>query len=199
MNPFERLAVLETLGGAPARFVEPRAQLGVLALLGGRAWHALPLGARFLELVGRVVAAQRVDTLAERHKCRAAGGGALGLGQPLGFFPASRLDCRARLGQLSSELRVAIRIRVLGELLPLAGGVVELVIRVGRAWRGRNRVDSRDDKRHALLPLLEGSLPGKLGVVHFLDERFGALGDRFVFRARGDAVEQLAALGVRGD
>ncbi len=165
MNLFKRLAILEALGSAPAGFVEPRAQCGVLALLGGRAWHTLPFSARFFERVGRVVAAQRVDTLAERHQCRASGGGALGLGQPLGFFPASRRDGRARLGHLSSELRVANRIRMLGELLPLAGGVVELVIRVGRAWRGRNRFDSRDDERHTLLPLLEGSLPGKLGVV----------------------------------
>ena len=201
-----RLAVLVTLDGAPARLVEARAQLGVVALLRGRAGHALPLGARLLDFVERVFAAQRLDALADRDERRAARGGALRFGQPLGLRAPALLDRGPRASPASREL-VGHRDDFLGpggrrplrgQRTPLLGSLVELRSASdvpGAPAIASSRAITRPTRFcHSSC----AGRSGRLGLVDRLHQDSGALGDRLVLGARGDAVEELATLDVGG-
>ena len=99
------------------------------------------------------------------------------------------LDCGTRLGQLGRELSScsglaesppSSRSR---QRAPLFGCFVELCLRLGHRRRAGDRVEPRHHEADPLLPLLARGLPGRLGIVDFLDQGLRALGDRLVLRA----------------
>ena len=114
---------------------------------------------------------RRLDAFAEGDERRAPLGGALQLGQPLGFLPPPRLDRGPRARELRRELVMPRRERVLwpracrptpsASTAPLLGGLVELRLGVGGSRRAGDRVEPRHHQAHALLPLLVRGLSGR--------------------------------------
>ena len=188
VNPLERLAVLVTLRRAPARLLEARAQLGVLALLRGRTPACLPTRrapSRARRAYRRRAARRRARRCATNAARRAAARSASA--RRSASSRSSRLD-RARARRRASR-RTALPASASAVSCRAPRHCAAASSSCARRPRHRGARGDRVERapctsRDALLPLLERGLPGRLGVVHFLDHGACALGDRLVLRAR---------------